>query len=447
MNVNLRKYANLKICVAVSGGRDSMALLHCLHAHAAEYGITLTALNCDHGMRPTSAGESAFVADHCREIGVPLSRYAADRELAGEGEARAWRLACYLKEAERCDCVATAHHLNDNAETVLFNLARGAALKGMEGITDRDLSALAGRPFGLIRPLIACTRAEIDEYVAANGVPYVDDETNFGTDCTRNRIRHCVLPELESAVPGAAGAIFRFSRLAAEDEAYLEGQAASLLSGGEATGFCIAHCEEKVLFRRAAVQILAGRCRKKDYTSEQLERLYELQFARNGKKFEFLGLTAFREEGRLRILAERDREDGEAPYEDFARRLAGSYGGQIVCLCPERELEGELERLRKLSSELPLKALKFDGGRIPQGAVVRFVRAGDRFTKFGGGTKNLGDWFTDRKIPAGLRPIIPLLCDGREVLIVFGLEISDKVRVDGGTEAVCCALACDYSRL
>ena len=84
MNVNLRKYANLKICVAVSGGRDSMALLHCLHAHAAEYGITLTALNCDHGMRPTSAGESAFVADHCREIGVPLSRYAADRELAGE---------------------------------------------------------------------------------------------------------------------------------------------------------------------------------------------------------------------------------------------------------------------------------------------------------------------------------------------------------------------------
>ena len=175
MNISLEKYSGLKICVAVSGGRDSMALLHYLHAHAAKYAITLTALNCDHGMRSeTSARDSAFVADYCQKHGIPLSRYVAAKKLKDEGDARSWRFfECYLKEAQNCDCVATAHHLNDNAETVLFNLARGSALAGMEGITDEDFGVLAGKPFKLIRPLIACTRAEIDEYIAEfeeNGV-------------------------------------------------------------------------------------------------------------------------------------------------------------------------------------------------------------------------------------------------------------------------------------
>ena len=132
MNVNLKKYAGLKVCVAVSGGRDSMALLHYLSARAVQYNITLTALNCDHRIRgETSERDSAFVADYCENAGIPLSRYVADRKFTDEGSARMWRLfECYLKEAENCDCIATAHHLGDNAETVLFNLARGTSLAG-----------------------------------------------------------------------------------------------------------------------------------------------------------------------------------------------------------------------------------------------------------------------------------------------------------------------------
>ena len=116
MNVNLQKYTNLKICVAVSGGRDSMALLHYLNAHAAEYNITLTALNCDHGMRgETSARDSAFVAGYCEKAGIPLSSFVAGKKPTSENDARSWRFGCYLKESQNCDCVATAHHLNDNA--------------------------------------------------------------------------------------------------------------------------------------------------------------------------------------------------------------------------------------------------------------------------------------------------------------------------------------------
>lgn len=451
MNVNLARYANLKICAAVSGGRDSMALLHYIHAHAAEYNITLTALNCDHGIRgEASARDSAFVADYCEKNSIPLSLYVADRKLESEGEARAWRIfECYVAEAAHCDCVATAHHLGDNAETVLFNLARGTALSGMKGITDEDLSKAAGRPFKLIRPLIACTREEIDEYVAANGIPYVDDETNFETDYTRNKIRQKVMPELERAVPGAARAIYRFSRLAAEDEEYLGRRADKLILRREPYGCYILFCDEKVLFRRAAAKIVAAYYGRKDYTSEHLERLYRLQFAESGKKFEFLGLTAFREDGRVCIADEGAfSAAGEGrPYADFLNLVTNKYCGQIAHICGRTDSDDHLEALQKGMPHVPFRALRYDGGKIPADAIVRFARAGDKFTKFGGGTKKLGDYFTNKKIPLHLRRRIPLLASGDDILLIFGVEISDKIKTDDGTKQVLCAIAAEYGKI
>lgn len=450
MNVNLQKYTNLKICVAVSGGRDSMALLHYLNAHAAEYNITLTALNCDHGMRgETSARDSAFVAGYCEKAGIPLSSFVAGKKPTSENDARSWRFGCYLKESQNCDCVATAHHLNDNAETVLFNLARGTALAGMEGITDEDFSALAGRPFKLIRPFIACTRTEIDEYIEANSIPYVDDETNFKTDYTRNKIRHNVLPALDEAVPGAARAIYRFSRLAAEDEEYLRRKADKLILRREPYGCYILFCGEKVIFRRAAAKIVAAYYGRKDYTSEQLEHLFELQFAENGKKFEFLGLYAFHEDGRVCITEKEvfSAAAGGRPYADFLNLMTNKYCGQIAHICRHGDGEDHLDALRKGMPQVPFKALRFDGGKVPASSAVRFMRAGDKFTKFGGGTKNLGDWFTDKKIPVRLRGSIPLLADGNDILIVFGVEISEKVKVDKDTKDDMCAIAADYGKI
>lgn len=451
MNVNLNKYAHLKVCVAVSGGRDSMALLHYLNARAEQYDITVTALNCDHRMRPiTSERDSAFVADYCEKAGIPLSRYVADRKFADEGSARMWRLfECYLKEAENCDAIATAHHLGDNAETVLFNLARGTSLAGMEGITDTDMSQLANKPFRLIRPFIACSRAEIEEYIAQNGIPYVDDETNSDDDYTRNKIRHNVLPALESAVPGAAKAIYRFSRQAAEDEEYFARQIKPLIFRRDPYGNYILHCEERVIFRRAAAEIIARWNGEKDYTTAHLDRLYELQFADNGKKFEFLHFTAFKEEGRICIAdsALLHSEDAEIPFADFLSGETKLFCGQTADVCAEQEEQSEQEYLDEYGGDAPRKTLYFDKEKIPATAVVRFARAGDKFTKFGGGTKKLGDYFTDRKVPLRLRKSIPLLCDGSDVLLIFGVEISEKVKTDPSTQEILCAIANDYRKL
>jgi len=382
-----------------------MSLLHYLSGRAAEFGITLSALNCDHGMRPTSSVDSEFVAKQCALLGVPLLRFVWETSSPKtETSARLWRRECYMKAIEGgAEAIATAHHLNDNAETVLFNLARGASLAGLTGITDGD------SPFRIIRPMIACTREQIDDYAEANAIPFVEDETNFTDDYSRNRIRHHVLPELERAASGAAEALFRFSRLAAADEKFFADEIArrNILEFENGCAH-LAFCDETALFSRAAVSAIKS-FGKTDYTQTHVNTLYGLQFKRTGKSFEFLNLTARREGSGITIFERR----GKCLQELAFSVKTHLFDGQTI----------------KISLSPLATSLKFDPDAIPAAAVIRTRRTGDKFKKFGGGLKSLSDFFTDRKIPAALRDEIPLVADGDEILIVCGVEISDKIKV------------------
>ncbi len=426
MNVRLEKYADKKICVAVSGGKDSMALLHYLIEHGEKYGVTVSALNCDHGIRgEASERDSAFVKAYCRGKGVPVYSFVAKKGLfKDENSARAWRLECYKKVLEegKADVIATAHHMNDNAETVLFNLARGTALSGLCGISDEP-------SLRLIRPLIACSREDIDEYIKANNVPYVTDESNFTQDYTRNKIRQNVLPALEQAVHGAVGAIYRFSRLAEEDEEYFSRKVNEIVVCRLGGNYLIKPCGERVIFKRAAQRIISAHFRKCDYTSEMLEKLYNLQSSDNGKKFEFLGLTAVKEEGGVAITEDSvlNAKEEISFYDNLNDIHAVEFSG--VLACAERG-ENTLDRINGKD----IRTLSFDITAIPENAVIRFRRTGDKFTKFGGGTVSLSDYLTDKKVPQSLRSFLPLVCVGSEVLIVGGVEISDKVKIKSDTK-------------
>lgn len=436
MKVDLAKYANMNICVAVSGGKDSVSLLHFLHAHGGEYGIKLSALNCDHKIRgKASLRDSAFVKKLCEEWCIPLICFAEDcvalaktRGVSLETAARDWRRECYFKAAAEmnADAVACAHHLNDNAETVLFNLSRGAASAGLTGITDSVFIDGNSASLKIIHPLIACSRDEIERYVKENKLSFVTDKSNFKDDYTRNRLRHNIFPELESIIPGAAKAMYRSSRLAAEDEAYFykiieKTELISTVHGG----IKIAFCEEKVLFRRAVIKVIRDCFHRKDYTFEHAEKLYNLQFAENGKKFEFLGLTAYREEGAIALCEDAVDTNAELLFNAFK---SGIFGG-VSLKIDENPVAGMG------------KILRFDADCIPENAVLRFMKEGDKFTKFGGGTKNLGDYFTDRKIPVRLRGKIPLIAVDNVVLAVCGVEISDIIKVTEKTvncRYICC---------
>lgn len=403
-----------------------MALLDFLLENAESYALTVTALNCEHGIRgEKSKRDSEFVKNYCASRGVPLKIYSADcialAEEHGESvetAARNWRRECYADAAEHFGAViATAHHLNDNAETVLFNLARGSGLSGLAGIADGKVKCGDGQ-CRIIRPLIGCSRAEIDDYIVARGIPFVEDETNGSDAYTRNYIRMNVLPQLEKAVPGAAENIYRFSRIAAEDDEFLTRIATAEYLDCDDGFALIKHCVEKPLFSRAALAAIAGKFAKKDYTAAHVEALYNLQFLEVGKAFEFLGLTAYKEEGRIAISGKRKKIENVIPF--------GVYENPVdlgitfsICKCNEND-------------ENP--RLIFDLDKVPQSAVVRTRRDGDRFTKFGGGTKSLGDFMTDRKIPMRLRDFLPVIAVGNEILAIIGVEISEKIKIDEGTK-------------
>ena len=429
--LSLDQYRGKRICVALSGGKDSMALAHYLKAHAAQYNIVMSAVNCDHCMRgEESARDSRFVGDYCKSLGIELYSYSAQGlNLCGERAAREWRLSCFddVIAKDRADFVATAHHMNDNAETVLFNLARGSALSGVTGIAERT-----ARSF--IRPLIGVSRAEIDDYIQHFDIPYVTDSTNLVDDYTRNKLRHTVIPALEQAVHGAVENIYRFSRLAAEDEEYL-GRVASEYISPCIGGWLIALCAEKVIFRRAAHKVVAVYFRKKDYTSQQFDALFGLQNAENGKKFNFLGLCAVRQDGGIAITAALPQGEGQAslPFSAVYGNASPAFLSEIPFLIVSSEDGGEAVASLNGMGYADLKVLEFDPDAVPEGATVRLKAVGDRFRKFGGGSKSLGDYLTDKKVAQSIRPRLPLIASGRDILAIGGTEISDTIKITNNT--------------
>jgi len=234
-----------RVCAAVSGGADSVAMLLLLHAANAQarnaLGVGLSAVHVDHGLRGEEAdADLAFVEALCLRLEVPLhvhrasvpERLARSRE-AGQPEtieeaARAIRYGCFagLIAEGHADSILTAHTLDDQAETVLMKLLRGAWTEGLSGIhpivlvgdtTDaKGAKAAGGR---ILRPLLAVRRAELEEYLRAQSQTWRTDSTNADEAFTRNRIRHQLLPILREYNPAIDRTLANLAELAREDEA------------------------------------------------------------------------------------------------------------------------------------------------------------------------------------------------------------------------------------
>ena len=192
--------AGSKVLCALSGGADSMYLLYRLQ----EAGCDVHAAHYNHRLRPTAERDERFVRDWCETHGVPLTvgsdnvaDFAAERGLGIEEAARELRYDFLYRTAAQTGCtlIATGHHAGDNAETVLMNLIRGCGLNGLCGIPERRGM--------LVRPMLEISPQEIRAHLADRGIPWVEDETNLDQSCTRNRIRHQLIPLLEELNPQA----------------------------------------------------------------------------------------------------------------------------------------------------------------------------------------------------------------------------------------------------
>lgn len=218
------------VLCAVSGGRDSMALLHLLSMIAGDVGFQLAAAHFNHQLRCSAERDEAFVRDWCRKQGIPLTcgrgnvRDFAKREgLSIEDAARVLRYAFLQDAAEDlgADRIAVAHHRDDNAETLLLHLIRGAGMQGLGGIPP-----VRGK---IVRPLLDVSRDEINAYIVRHSLPFVEDESNRDPAYTRNRLRLEVLPLLEEIAPGSAGRIAAAAMLVREENEYIQREADALL--------------------------------------------------------------------------------------------------------------------------------------------------------------------------------------------------------------------------
>ncbi len=216
-----------EVLLGLSGGADSMSLLHILYDLQSEYGFCLSAAHVNHGLRGAQADrDEAFVRDACAKLGIPLhvlhADVAAQAACSGEGIEACGRRIRYAYFRSLTDGeVATAHTADDNAETVLLHLTRGSGLSGLCGIPPvRD---------GIIRPLIACTRADVEDYCREHSIEYVTDSSNLSDDYARNRIRHHVIPTLRELNPAFSASVLRCGEILRSEDAFLQSQADALL--------------------------------------------------------------------------------------------------------------------------------------------------------------------------------------------------------------------------
>ena len=219
------------VLVACSGGPDSTALLHVLHRLRNELGITLCAASIDHGLRPESAAEVRQVGELAESLGVPF--VAARVEVPTEGasiQARArelrYRVLHEIAASQSATCIAVGHTQDDQAETVLARILRGAGIRGLGGIEAR-------RADGVVRPLIDCRREAVRAYAIERDVPFVDDPSNHQRAFERVRIRHEVLPALRTEDPRVVEHLCALSDEAAELNEHVDAETPELPSPGE----------------------------------------------------------------------------------------------------------------------------------------------------------------------------------------------------------------------
>ena len=413
-----------RVLCAVSGGADSMCLLHWLHS---QQDLELFAAHFEHGIRgEESLRDAAFVETFCRQRGIlcvtehgDVPALAREKGLGLEEAARELRYAFLERTAGdlQCDWILTAHNADDNAETVLLNLCRGAGIAGLSGIPPER--------GWILRPLLGCTREEIEAYLRDNGVPHVEDSSNDSPAFSRNRIRQQVMPVLRTLNPRVSEAVLRSSRLLRQDGDCLDQLAEDYLQS-QKDGDSLVLSELLRLHPALRSRVLRLFC------GENLEQAHvdaALDFCA-GQGLAFLdlpGLLLRREQGRLW----RDREERVF----LPRREL--HPGERVDL-PEAGLSLEI-RETVCGGEIHdlFKTYLFKTDRICGTLICTGRLPGDRYHPQGRGCgKSLHDLFRDSGLTQRQRDLLPVLRDDAGVLAVLGYPADERVRPEPGDPCV-----------
>ncbi len=427
------------VLVAVSGGMDSVAMLHVLHTHRRKLDISLHVAHLNHGIRGEQSNlDEQFVRDLAHGFHLPISVERADvpalKEELGVGEEEAARIVRYefldkVAAGLDVDKIAVGHNADDRAESVLFNVLRGTGVDGLGSIRP-----VRGK---VVRPLIDTPRSSIEAYVAENKLPYRVDESNMDVSYSRNRIRHELLPLLERDYnPQIRTALLRLAEIAAANSEFVRDSAqtsANAVSRGGAMDVGL-FLELPGALRYEILRLKIGALKGdlKDVAFEQIERVIDR--LQEGDDFTITLPTgriyAVREGNAFRVEAR--REPPEIKEFEYDLAVPGITRIEHLGLILEAELCEDTGPRKTPPNEVLIDARAVEGKLL-----VRNIRPGDRIVPFGmRGSKKLQDVFVDKKIAAEHRARAAVVTDDEKVLWVVGVVSSEACRVGKGARQV-----------
>jgi tRNA(Ile)-lysidine synthetase-like protein len=406
------------LLVALSGGGDSMCLLALVSALAPQLGIRVAAAHYHHGLRPEADGDQVFVEDWCKNHQIPLflgrgdvAQAARSQGTGIEDTARRLRYAFLEETAQEIGAaaIATAHHREDQAETVLLHLLRGSGLQGLGG--------MAPKRGKLIRPLLEVEQEELRRYNEAHAIPHVEDGTNQNVDYTRNFLRHQVMPLLGQRNPQIAGALCRMAEGLRRDNDLLLRQTEEAVDPWLQVEAGAVSLPRKVLLelphalRPRGVQRMVEALGEEQVLSA-LHRQQVIDLAQGEDPSGWVplpqGLVARREYERL-ILARLEGE--EEPPQRVQLPLPGVLSWQGLTITAHAEVyQGQPQEKDSFWLRLEDSPL-----------WVRPRAAGDQLTPVGRRTKPLKKWLIDEKIPKTRRSALPVLEQNGTICGVLGL--------------------------
>jgi tRNA(Ile)-lysidine synthase len=443
---------DLPLVVGVSGGADSLCLVHCLR----ESGFKLIVGHLDHSLRERSAAQAQALCQRVAEWELPfysqredVGQFALQNKLGIEEAARFCRYRFLFKLAREhgAQGVVVGHHADDQVETVLMHFLRGSGLSGLSGMQPRSLLGVIDPGLPLFRPMLAIHRQEIQEYCQAHGLEVLEDESNTDPSFFRNRLRHELIPQLEETNPGFRQALVRTAITLSADRQLLESLADEAfkrallraVEGGLVFSreiFLGLHLSlQRLVLRQAFTKLLPD---TRDLGFEAVERALAAISSIASQTPLSGGLWIFCFESDF-VIAPRSYQHQHADFPQLSDtsgsklkrggRLALNAGWSLAAeLIDDRKFKALPEALKTHPLHAWLNPLD-----IEWPLEVRPMRTGERWSPLGMALKHqkLSDFFVNQKIPQSARARWPVVLSGGSVLWVAGLRIAQAWRLLG----------------
>jgi len=444
-----------KVILGVSGGSDSVFLLHFLHHLSKRYPLTIHVAHLNHGFRKEAEREADFVRGISEGLGVPITlrtidvpSYAEEKRLSRQEAAREVRYSFFKEVADEIGAnkIALGHTSDDQAETFLMRMIRGAGAKGMGGIHPCSEFTVHGSGFTIIRPLIEIGRREIIDYLRDKGIPFIEDPSNITPVYLRNRIRNELIPLIEKNYnPKVKEGFVRSAEILREEDSFLEAYTKNLLPGLirlrkngriEISLNPFLDLDRAIQRRIVRISLEGLRGNLKGYSMDHIDKVIDsIASGRTGRRLNLpKGIIVQRDYDILSFYLKET-----IPYAEESCPKGYNLIIPGVARIPEFGLTLHTE-IREQPFKLEKKRMQaaFDLEKIHGRLEIRKRREGDIFfpSGMGGKSKKLKRYLIDEKIRRDERDRIPLLVAGGDILWVIGYRQDERYKAGEGTRKV-----------